>query len=372
MYSCRLSPLAIILLLGSFTAADDGAPAPLRAVHVEPDEIMNGKFTSAQGWIGADGVYSIPLPDDSILWVFGDTLIGAIREGKRHDLAMVNNTFARQRGWGAAATVQFFVNRDADGRARSFIVPDNKPGYYWLWDGIVEGGKLYLFTTRLTSPGTITAFDWTLLDQSLVVVENPLEEPSCWRSRQLEFPFGAFTESYEALWGMEVLKVDDGIYVYGTVQHGNGTPRELVVARLLPKDLSDFSRWTFYRDGEWQRDPRQAGALTVDVGTEGSITWLPHRQRYVYIYSPPLDPNIKMRTAKTPVGPWSEAVTIYACPEAKWDKRIFCYAGKARLVPGAKDQLLISYAANSFEMLPHVRDDARIYVPRFVKATLAD
>ncbi|MCA9013267.1 MAG: DUF4185 domain-containing protein [Planctomycetaceae bacterium] len=359
------------LLLPGLDAADV-APVPLRVNRSVPDDVMNRNFDRTDGWIGADAIYSVPLPDRSVLWIFGDTLVGQIRDGKRRNLTMVNNSFAKQSGWGSELTVQLFVNEDAQGKPTSFIAPEDKPGYFWLWDAIVEQGKLYIFATRLTSPGTITAFDWKLLDQSLIVVDNPLDEPAKWTARQFDFPFGAFTDSYEVIWGIEVLNVDDHIYVYGSAQHQRGGVRSLVVARVPRDQITDFDRWTFYRNGEWQNDSKSASSLTDQIGTEGSVTYLPDRRKFIYVYSPPLNPTIMMRTASTPIGPWSEAVAIYECPEVNWDSRIFCYAGKARLIPGTQNELLITYATNSFDMLPHVTSDARVYYPRFVRATLTD
>jgi hypothetical protein len=205
------------------------------------------------------------------------------------------------------------------------------------------------------------------MDQSLLVIDNALDDPAQWKLRQLDLPFGVITEDDEAIWGMEVLEMDGDVYVYGTTRQKAGDPRSLVAARAARDELTDFSRWRFRGDNDWHSDARRASALTTGVGTEGSITWLPERKRYVYVYSPPLDPKIQMRTAKTPVGAWSQPVTIYICPETGWDKRIFCYAGKARLVPGTTDELLISYATNSFDMLPHVTADARVYQPQFVR-----
>lgn len=360
------------ILCCAFAGAEELRPPPLRVIDVQPDEAMNRRFAGTDGWIGADGVYSIPLPDQSVLWVFGDTLVGKIRDGKRRDFVMVNQSFARQTGREPENKTRLFVQQDRQGQPVSFVTPDNQPGYFWLWDGIVLDEKLHLIATRLTSPGTITAFDWTLEDQSLITVENPLDEPTRWRFRQQSFPFGAFTDEYEAIWGTEVLLVDGEVIVYGTRRFKKGEPRSLVAAKMPPRDLTNFPQWRFFRDGGWTNDPRQASALAADVGTEGSVTWLPKHQRFVYVYSPPLDPNIKMRTASTPFGPWSDAVTIYTCPETAWNPRVFCYAGKARLVPETTDQLLISYATNSFDMLPDVTADARIYFPRFVKAKVRD
>jgi len=75
------------------------------------------------------------------------------------------------------------------------------------------------------------------------------------------------------------------------------------------------------------------------------------------------------RTAPTPVGPWSKPTTVYRCPESGWDKRIFCYAAKDHPELAGEMELLISYAANSFE-LSHVVADARLYWPRFIRVKL--
>lgn len=337
-----------------------------------PDVAMNALFENRDGWIGSDAVYSIPLSDESWLWVFGDTLTGQIRDGKRHNVGMVNNSFARQRGWGADARVELLLRRDESGRPTSFIRPQNKGGYFWLWDGLIEKGRLYLFATRLTSPGTITAFDWKLQDQSLLVIDNPLDMPVRWRVKQLDLPFGVFTESYEAIWGLEVLKWEEWLYVFGTTRDRAADPRRLVVARVAPDEFENFERWQFLADGRWQSDSRRATTLVTGVGTEGAVTWVPKYNRWAYVYSPPLDPRIQLRTAANLAGPWSDAVTAYRCPETEWHTRVFCYAGKARLIPGTQDELLISYATNSFDMLADVTADARLYMPRFVRAKLGE
>jgi hypothetical protein len=50
---------------------------------------------------------------------------------------------------------------------------------------------------------------------------------------------------------------------------------------------------------------------------------------------------------------------------------VFAYAAKARLVPGHGEELLVSYATNSFEMLPDVIADSQLYQPRFLWLKLA-
>ena len=350
--------------------ATEPPPVP-GIVTAQPDLAFERHFRRDQGWIGADGIYSIPLPDQSWLWVFGDTLVGEVRGGRRWEVSMVNNSFARQRSFGADMQIELQLHRDPRGRATSFVTPQDKPGYFWIWDGLVVDGRLYLFTTRLTSPGTITAFDWKLLDQSVIEVENPLDPPAMWKQRQFDFPHGHFTDNSEALWGLEVLADGDWIYTFGTRRGAATDPRELVVARVAPRDFLQFDRWQFHRRGEWVDDPREASSLAVGVGTEGSITWLPDQKLWVYVYSPPLDANIQIRAARSLAGPWSDPQTLYTCPDPQRNPRIFCYAAKGRILHGTKHEMLVSYATNSFEMLPDVSADAGIYQPRFVRVTFA-
>ena len=72
---------------------------------------------------------------------------------------------------------------------------------------------------------------------------------------------------------------------------------------------------------------------------------------YVAVYTEAgLSPRIVARTAAAPEGPWSAAVRLYECPEAGWDKNVFCYAAKAHPeLAAAEDELVISYCANSFD-----------------------
>ena len=83
-----------------------------------------------------------------------------------------------------------------------------------------------------------------------------------------------------------------------------------------------------------------------------------------------LSARILPRTAASPWGPWSAATVLYQCPEAGWDKRIFCYAAKAHPSLAAGDELVISYVANSFDFW-QVAADARLYWPRFIRVPLS-
>src|SRR5262249_281552 len=71
-----------------------GAAEPLTAA--APDPAWDNAFDRGDGWIGGDAIYSTPLPDGDVLWLFADTFIGQVRDGRRQPgVRMVNNTIAR-------------------------------------------------------------------------------------------------------------------------------------------------------------------------------------------------------------------------------------------------------------------------------------
>ena len=55
------------------------------SVVVEPWPQFDALFAGDQGWTGGDGAYSVELSDGLILWLFGDTWIGKIQDGRHVD-----------------------------------------------------------------------------------------------------------------------------------------------------------------------------------------------------------------------------------------------------------------------------------------------
>ena len=64
------------------------------------------------------------------------------------------------------------------------------------------------------------------------------------------------------------------------------------------------------------------------------------------------------RSADAPWGPWSAPITVFRCPDVRWDKRVFCYAAKAHPSESTADEILVSYISNSFDFW-HVARDVR-------------
>ena len=344
-------------------------PNPLPQFTAKPDEEMNALFQRREGWIGADGNYSVPLGQGKTLWLFSDTWVGKIDNGKRVDATIVNNSAAIQEGVGREAKVRFFVRREPEGKPAALITPADGRGWFWLQSAIRIGQRLYLFLAQIERTGDPGVFGFRGIGQWLAAIDNPDAEPAVWRIKQQKLPFALFSPKRELNFGTAVVHTGDNVFVFGTDDHrsGGAASRHLVVARVPAGKVADFSAWRFLAEGDWAVDADGCQGLFDGMATEGSVTFLPRLNQYVCVYSEAgLSPNILARTAEKPEGPWSEPVKLYTCPETGWDKNIFCYSAKAHPELCGDDELLITYAANSFDFGQAVRD-SRLYWPKFVR-----
>ena len=93
---------------------------------------LDARFQNTNGWIGADGSYSVPLSKDTTLWLFSDTFVGEIRGGKRVKARMINNSVAIQNGTNAPA---FFYGQDRQGLARGVYHAAKREGVFLAGPG---------------------------------------------------------------------------------------------------------------------------------------------------------------------------------------------------------------------------------------------
>ena len=63
-------------------------PEPPSVAKAEPDAKLNALFRTTEGWVGGDGAFSVPLSDKRTLWLFSDTWVGSVRDGKRKSVTV--------------------------------------------------------------------------------------------------------------------------------------------------------------------------------------------------------------------------------------------------------------------------------------------
>jgi hypothetical protein len=328
-------------------------------------------FQQTNDWIGADGDFTVALTNGLTLWLFSDTFIGQVRDGHRIHSAMIHNSAAWQHGVNPTnASVEFFHGRSSDGKSTALIAPVDGKGWFWLADGVVTHGKLVLFLTQIEPTDDKSVFGFRQIGAWLGKVSNPLAPPAQWQVTQIKIPFASFGAGKDRSFGSALLATNGFIYIFG-IREQKDAGKHMILARAPDTDLGNFASWQFRTSAGWSTNAETATDLCGGMATEFSVSWLPSAQRYVLICTENgLSEKIMARTAMEPWGPWSSATVVYRCPEAKWDKRIFCYTAKAHpMLSSATNELIVTYAANSFD-LAQVLNDARLYWPRFVRVKL--
>jgi Domain of unknown function (DUF4185) len=361
--------VATSMLAGQTNREGVQVPAIVKA---ESAPQWNAKFAGKEGWIGGDGMVSATLGPKRVLWLFGDTILGTAKDGKRVGAKMVNNTVAVQDGYGTDATIRFIAGPTKDGKPTAFITPADGTGWFWPQSAIRVEDRLFVFLPQIEKTKDTGVFGFKQVGQWLASIKNPDDEPENWRLGQTKVPFADFKEDRERSWGSAVLEDGGNIYVYGYDQERgklNGK-RRLTVARVSAKDLANFGAWRFLTVKGWSDKPADATFLADGLATEFSVSRLPEEKGYVVVYTENgLGDRIVGRFSETAAGPWSDPVLLYKCPEMAKDKGVFSYAGKAHAWAASGNELLISYCVNTWEFARLFRDD-QVYRPKFVRVQL--
>jgi hypothetical protein len=341
---------------------------------VEPLPKYDVLFCREEGWTGADAAYSVEFSDKITLWLFSDTWIGDVVDGKHTGATMVNNSIGLQRGKDPeTASVKFLWRTTKDRKPAAFIKPDDGTGWFWMLDGIVADGKLYLVLMQTIKTGEKGVFGFKHVGTWLGEVKNPHDEPLKWRIKQHKIPYGRYSKKGNLFFGSALIRDGDFIYIYGGSEDWSKgmSGRSMILARVPYNKLADFEQWRFFSDGNWRSHMTGISGLFAGTATEYSVCYEPSIKQYVSVYTQNgMSRNIMMRFSPAPVGPWSKAQKVYECPEVEWHKTYFCYAAKAHPEISKKGELVITYVCNSTDFWQMAKD-ARIYRPRFLRMKFA-
>ena len=329
-------------------------------------------FENRKGWTGADGAYSLVLSEEKILWMFGDTWQGEIRNGAHVNATIVNNSIAIQSGLSPPnASVDFYFGRTADRMSGAFILPADGKGWFWPYHGVLTRQGLYFFLVQIERTENPTAGGFKVIGTWLAHVANPLDPPESWRITQHRIPWGNFTTPEATFYGSWVLRRAPWLYIYGTTEDviDGFHHKYMILARVPEDDLAQFDQWRFYAKGTWSTDFSRAERLCEGLANEYSVSFLQVMQKFVVIYSESSSSrNIAARFASDPWGPWSDPVVLCQCPEVARGEDILCYAAKGHPeLSSAPDEVIITYVANSSDFYK-MAADASLYRPRFLRA----
>lgn len=347
------------------------------------------RFPYQEGWLGGDAAYSVMLGRDRVLWLFGDSFVGAPAATDRVDSAFIHNSVAvascgRDQRW----QFDYTWGERADGTPRAFLAPEAGDRYWWLFDGFLHKGALYLalLVVEPVPPRGAFQLPFRFAGVQLARIANPSDPAEDWRPEILPLSDGS-----EAMPASAIHVGDDHVYLFTFLQREpTRSPRGLARLPLaaLDGDATALPGLLEYlaRDGAWKPGlvAEDARILMDDDATEMSVHFDPTAGRWLAIYSRTVpDPKtsapsdvVHLRSAEALEGPWSESTPLYRIPELdarypEGDPNTFCYAAKAHPSLARSGRLLFTYVCNlytplggdSWAILGRLAQQMRLYRP---------
>jgi len=304
------------------------------------------------GWTGGDGAYSIPLPDGRLLWTFGDSFLGTVNPDYTRTGPLVNNVFVIQ-----DSDELTTLAGGTEENPEAYVTPwNNSNHYYWPGDGVVIGNKLYMFMLRIRATGQGGVFGFEHIGSDMAVFSLP--------DLQLIDQYKV-NRSTEVMMGVSIFRENEFVYVYGT---RSTLGKNALVARYQVGNPTELEYWNGTGwGGQFDNNAYMQLANGQNLGVSNQFKVFKWNGSYrLLVQDDFFGAAIKVYRSDSPVGPWSNPITIYETPETGADGgNIFTYNAFAHPhVIDPNKGMLVTYSVNSFDFFS-LFQDARLYRPRF-------
>lgn len=362
-----------------------GAGMPLKA---EPDYEWTELFNRTSGWLGADGIYSIPLNgmdsigsatgDTKTFWTFSDTNLGTIDPATREFSfqRMSYNSIGVLTGNEPVDSNMRYIHGY---RGDMTYIPPSLYGYkIWPVDGIVVDNMIYMLGHRTDEHLVPLGIDEIRIpiingEPDVANLEITADVPLMFQDNNWEILFGTAILDHTAIGGAPV--PDGYVYIYGFRNNRITGEKGVVVARVLREHYSDLSEWTFFDGTAWQSDMMavhsEDAVLASNLSVELSVTPINsgvYNGKYMLVYTRDvITPYLEYRIGDSPVGPFGAPVHFYTASEPGiYAADTFAYNAKAHPHLSKPGELLVSYNVNSWGF----PGTSEIYRPRFITLKL--
>jgi len=279
---------------------------------------------------------------------------------------MIRNSVAIQSGADPSnATIEFYWRTTAEDVPQAFFARRDDE-WFWPGHGVRLGDRLILFLNRLRS--TDTGLGFASAGWNAVMIDNPDDEPSVWRTRTLQTspnPLGIIVGFASILnWG-------EHLYAFGSQDPVKSHP--IYVARWPVVNVREGDlrtpEWWGGTDVGWIADSSSTPRWPVFENGQAELTIHFDELVHQFIAAQTVGfggADLAIRSATELTGTWTPPRKIYRPPE--YDRpNIMIYAAKAHPQLTGAD-VVLTYATNTFRFQEHLTDSL-IYYPRFVRLT---
>jgi Domain of unknown function (DUF4185) len=263
------------------------------------------------------------------VWLFGDTLL---ETANARNVTMMCNSWSTTYDTDAGDGIEGFSEEVDEVGAPLPLLPvtgeeedfnarhgrkncgEERCSVRWhMWPGtiVVDDSKqtAYVFYRKiLVEPGL---FRFRHVGHSIAVWKNYSESP--------ERPVFNYYESYPTLFfaeegdhgfGSAAVVVDKDVYIYGCELGEDELSKPCHLARVKLANILDKSKWFYYSgNSHWSQNSLESQEI-LHGNDMMSVFFSAYVNRFIAIYSEPLQATAMLRTAPRPEGPWSEPVEI--------------------------------------------------------------
>ncbi|SCB98869.1 protein of unknown function [Chitinophaga costaii] len=323
-------------------------------VTVYSDLDYNDYLTRYQGWNGADGCYTVLLPDGRLLWSFQDSFFGNVSADRNRggDNAFARNAAHLQIDTSLKSFIQ--LNPGVGNKSQTWIkYPGAADDQEWYWPGAsqVHGNQLQMLLGHIRKTGSGT---WDIADVSTDIALFDL--PSMQLNRLVQNK--DTSDSYNS----GAMDAPDGYtYMYAT-ENGYLTSY-MYVARVADHDLT--GNWEYYTGSGWSATPQKYNVCNNI--TQPNVFY---RDGKYYLVSQQnlFGLDIYIQEASTPVGPWTNKRTLYHIPD-QYSVDFISYNAFVHHALSRNGELVISYNINPSDFTTNFNKPgcADRYRPYFVR-----
>jgi hypothetical protein len=381
-----------VFVSGSPIACGGGGGAGTPAPSSPPAPTSSGYFPYQQGWLGADGAYSVPIGTGQSLWIFADTFVGASSATSRSQAAaMIHNTIAISTCSGSNCTFQYYWPGMGSSKPGPVFAA---PGSDWFWpmDGFTYNGKLYLALMQMHTTGGGGAFGFAYSGAQLASIANYTAPPSQWLITYQQLNTGG-----SAVPGVSIVAnqgpagnpnpLDPQGASYAYFFTGVGSTPYLALLRIPLADMNSLARpgnsdWQYLNASgawvAWQDTatvlPSDNAAVISPGATEMTVRYHSSTNQWTAVYPQGLNDAAYYSVSGSLTSGWGAPEQLYSYPEmqpsnANYTPNVFCYAAKEHVEFETAGQLFFTYACNS-TVESEITKNMNLYHPVVVTQSL--
>ena len=295
----------VCLIVGALTiqwARPGQSPScrPLTAASVVRDDAWTNRFaaygdgnTRLDDWTGADGTWSVGLPDGRTVWIFADTFLGPVRPGP--------NPRGQPYAWRSPFTAPLIHNsailENADGALTTTLRGSAAAGApaawigagstYWPMSAVFDDGALQVFLQRIGAPDERHPFGVVRRAAVATVPSAHLDRPGpiTFLPRPRRDAAGE-----QVFYGLSALRAGRYVYIYGATSNTTRGGQSAYLARVPAGRVTHLDDWRYWHGtddgmgdgagdgvddgmgdgtGDGRDDARGADAVDVARGMDG-------------------------------------------------------------------------------------------------------